>query len=152
MLQCSFLFRLPMNLLVVLKGGAKVVAVNQPQEICENVYLTVEMGNQIKKQSLIVDTPKDLVIVTGCSHQGIVNILNKAKEIVAKDIYLVFVGFHLLRHSDEQAKEIVQEFKNLCVKKCGATHSTGDNAIAMFKEAFKNDYVPMVVRKVIEIL
>ncbi len=132
-------------------AGANIVAVDQPQEICENVYLTGEMGDQIKEQSLILDTPKGLVIVTGCSHQGIVNMLKRAKEIVNKDIYLVFGGFHLLRHLDEQVKEIIQEFKNLGVKQCSATHCTGDKAIAMFKEAFGENYVQMGVGRVIEI-
>lgn len=132
-------------------AGAKVVAVDQPQKICENVYLTGEMRVEIKEQSLILDTPKELVIVTGCSHQGIVNMLKKAKEIVDKDIYLVFGGFHLLRHSDAQVKEIIQEFKNLGVKQCGATHCTGDKAIAAFKEAFGENYEQMGVGRVIEI-
>jgi 7,8-dihydropterin-6-yl-methyl-4-(beta-D-ribofuranosyl)aminobenzene 5'-phosphate synthase len=132
-------------------AGAKVIAVDQPQEICKDVYLTGEMGDQIKEQSLILDTSKGLVIVTGCSHQGIVNILKKAKQILNKDIYLVFGGFHLMRHSDQQVKEIIQEFNNLGVKRCGATHCTGDKAIAMFKKAFGENYVPMGVGKVIEI-
>jgi 7,8-dihydropterin-6-yl-methyl-4-(beta-D-ribofuranosyl)aminobenzene 5'-phosphate synthase len=131
--------------------GAKVVAVEQPLKICENVYLTGEMGDEIKEQSLILDTPKGLVIITGCSHQGIVNILKKAREIVDKDIYLVFGGFHLLRHTDEQVKEIIEEFKSLGVKQCGGTHCTGDKAIAMFKEAFGENYVQMGVGRVIEI-
>jgi 7,8-dihydropterin-6-yl-methyl-4-(beta-D-ribofuranosyl)aminobenzene 5'-phosphate synthase len=129
--------------------GAKVVAVDEPQKICENVHLTGEMGDQIKEQSLILDTSKGLVIVTGCSHQGIVNILKIAKQILNKDIYLVFGGFHLMRHSEEQVKEIIQEFKNLGVKQCGATHCTGDDAIALFKEAFGENYVQMGVGKVI---
>jgi len=132
-------------------AGAKVIAVDQPREICRDVYLTGQMGDQIKEQSLIIDTPKGLVVVTGCSHQGIVNILNKAKEILNKDIYLVFGGFHLMRHSDKQVKEIIQQFKNLGVKQCGATHCTGDKAIAMFKEAYGENYVPMGVGKVIKI-
>ena len=132
-------------------AGAKVVAVDQPLEICKNVYLTGEMGDQIKEQSLILDTPKGLVIVTGCSHQGIINILKKAKAILNKDIYLVFGGFHLMRHSDEQLNEIIQEFKSLGIKKCGATHCTGDKAIAMFKEAYGENYEQMGVGKVIEI-
>lgn len=133
------------------KAGAKIIAADQPREVCKDVYLTGEMGDQIKEQSLILDTPKGLVIITGCSHQGIVNILKKAKEIVKRDIYLVFGGFHLMRHSDEQVKEIIQDLEKLGVKKCGATHCTGDKAISLFKDAFGENYVQMGVGKVIEI-
>ena len=131
--------------------GAKVIVVDQSREICNDVYLTGEMGDQIKEQSLILDTPKGLVIITGCAHQGIVSILKKAKAILNKDIYLVFGGFHLMGHSDEQMNEIIQEFKNLGVKKCGATHCTGDKAFAMFKQAYGENYEQMGVGKVIEI-
>ena len=145
-------FRFPGGFVDGVEGkGAKVKIADKPQEICKNVHLTGKMGTEIIEHSLILDTPKGLVIVAGCSHQGIVNILKKAKEILDKEIYLVFGGFHLMRHSDEQVKEIIQEFKNLGVKKCGATHCTGDRAIALFKEAFGENYVPMGVGKVIEI-
>jgi len=131
--------------------GAKITIADKPQEICKNVHLTGKMGTEIIEHSLILDTPKGLVIVTGCSHQGIVNILKKAKQILDKEIYLVFGGFHLMRHSDEKVKEIIQEFKKLGVKKCGATHCTGDRAIALFKEVFGENYVQMGVGKVINI-
>ncbi|MFH1943688.1 MAG: MBL fold metallo-hydrolase [bacterium] len=131
--------------------GAVSVPVDKSVEICKHVYSTGEMGDQIKEQSLIVDTPKGLVIVTGCSHQGIVDVLKRAKEISDKDIYLVFGGFHLMQHSEAQVKEIIEAFRSLGVKKCGATHCTGDAAIDLFRKAFWEDYVRMGTGKVITI-
>ncbi len=131
--------------------NAEPVRVSEPVEICRDAYLTGEMGDRIKEQSLILDTEKGLVIITGCSHQGIVNILERAKEIHQKDIYLVFGGFHLLRHSDAQISEIIQTFKSLGVKKCGSTHCTGDRATELFKEAYGEDFVTMGAGKVVRI-
>jgi len=130
---------------------AKVVSVDEPVEICQNVFLTGEMGDQIKEQSLIINTSKGLIIVTGCSHQGIVNILKRAKEMFDKEIYLVFGGFHLMRHSEEDVNNIIEQFKDLGVAKCGATHCTGDKAIGLFKEAYGENYIPMGTGKVLEI-
>jgi 7,8-dihydropterin-6-yl-methyl-4-(beta-D-ribofuranosyl)aminobenzene 5'-phosphate synthase len=130
---------------------AKAQTVDKPVEICRNVYLTGEMGNEIKEQSLIIDTAKGLIIVTGCSHQGILNILRRAKEILDRPIYLVFGGFHLGNKSDAEMQEIIAGFKELKVQKCGATHCTGNGPIAMFKKAFGEEYVPMGTGKVIEI-
>jgi len=130
---------------------AKVKSVKEPVKICRHVYLTGEMGNRIKEQSLIINTSKGLVIVTGCSHQGIVNILKRAKELFDRQIYLVFGGFHLGSKSDEELKEIIRNFKEMGVKKCGATHCTGDRAIELFKDAYKEDYVPMGTGKILEI-
>jgi 7,8-dihydropterin-6-yl-methyl-4-(beta-D-ribofuranosyl)aminobenzene 5'-phosphate synthase len=130
---------------------ARAQTVDKPVEICRNVYLTGEMGNEIKEQSLIIDTAKGLIIVTGCSHQGIVNILKRAKEILDKPIYLVFGGFHLGNKSDAEMREIIAGFKELKVKKCGPTHCTGDAQIAMFKRVFGENYVTMGTGKVIEV-
>jgi 7,8-dihydropterin-6-yl-methyl-4-(beta-D-ribofuranosyl)aminobenzene 5'-phosphate synthase len=130
---------------------AHVKNVDDPVEICENVFLTGEMGVRIKEQSLIINTQRGLVIVTGCSHQGIVNILKRAKKIMDKPIYLVFGGFHLGNTPGSDLKKIIQNFKELGVEKCGATHCTGDKAIGMFKKAFGENYIPMGTGKVFEI-
>jgi len=129
-----------------------MIAVSKPIEICQGVYSTGEMGQEIKEQSLILDTPKGLIIVTGCSHQGIVNILEKAKKILDKDIYMVFGGFHLMRHSDEQVEEIISVFKKLGVQKCGATHCTGDRQIELFKKAYGDNYVPIGTGNILTIV
>jgi 7,8-dihydropterin-6-yl-methyl-4-(beta-D-ribofuranosyl)aminobenzene 5'-phosphate synthase len=100
---------------------------------------------------LIIDTAKGLIIVTGCSHQGIVNILKRAKEILDKPIYLVFGGFHLGRKTDAEMQEIIAAFQSMKVEKCGATHCTGDAQIAMFKKAFGENFVPMGTGRVIEV-
>jgi 7,8-dihydropterin-6-yl-methyl-4-(beta-D-ribofuranosyl)aminobenzene 5'-phosphate synthase len=131
--------------------GATPVRVKEPVEICEHVFSTGELRGRANEQSLIVDTEKGLVIVTGCSHPGIVSILKRSQEILNKKIFLVLGGFHLLDHSDAQVKEIIQEFKALGVEKCGATHCTGDRAIALFKEAYGENYVPMGVGQVVRL-
>ena len=81
----------------VKQTGADTVGVEEPVQICKNVHTTGEMGVQIKEQALILDTSKGLVVITGCAHPGIVDIVKKAKEVVKKDIDLVFGGFHLSR-------------------------------------------------------
>jgi len=133
------------------KAGAKVVSVDKPVKICKGVSLTGEMGVQIKEQSLIVETSKGLVVITGCAHPGIVGIVKKAKEVIDKEIYLVCGGFHLLSKSEDEVKEIISEFKDLGVMKVGATHCTGDKAIELFKEAYKENFVQMGAGKVIRI-
>jgi 7,8-dihydropterin-6-yl-methyl-4-(beta-D-ribofuranosyl)aminobenzene 5'-phosphate synthase len=131
---------------------AKVVSVDKPIEICPNVYSTGEMGVQIKEQSLIINTKKGLIIVTGCSHQGIVNILKRAKELFDRPIHLVFGGFHLGGMPDAKVEEIIRNFKELGVEKCGATHCTGDRPIELFKKAFGDNYVPMGTGRILEII
>jgi 7,8-dihydropterin-6-yl-methyl-4-(beta-D-ribofuranosyl)aminobenzene 5'-phosphate synthase len=96
-----------------------------------------------KEQSLIIDTPQGLVLITGCAHPGIVSILKRAKEIVNRDIYLVLGGFHLFNQTDEQIKTVVDSFKSMGVRYVGPMHCTGDKAKAAFREAYGDHYVEM---------
>jgi 7,8-dihydropterin-6-yl-methyl-4-(beta-D-ribofuranosyl)aminobenzene 5'-phosphate synthase len=135
-----------------LKTGIKMITrVDEPVEICRNAFLTGEMGTQIKEQSLIINTKQGLVIITGCSHQGIIEILKEAKRILNKDIYLVIGGFHLLEHSEAAVTDIIKEFKKLEVRKCGATHCTGDKQIQMFKKVYGEDFIDMGTGRIIRI-
>jgi len=125
--------------------------VSKPVEICKNVFSTGEMGTQIKEQSLILNTSKGLVVITGCAHPGIVDIVRRAKEMIDKNIYLVFGGFHLMQKSEVEVKNIISQFKDLGVEKVGATHCTGERAIQLFKQAYGDDFVQMGVGRVIKI-
>ena len=137
---------------MVEQSGATVHYEREPAVICPNVRLTGEMPGQLaNEQSLILDTAQGLVIITGCAHQGITNILVKAKAIINKDIYLVLGGFHLLDLTEAQIREIISQFQRLGVKKCGASHCTGDLAISLFREAYGPDYEPMGTGRIIEI-
>lgn len=131
--------------------GAKVLIPDAPVEICKGVHLTGPMGERIIEQSMIVDTAEGAVVVTGCSHPGIVNIIRKSKVILPKNIHLVFGGFHLSQKSKAELKQIISEFKKLGVKKAGPTHCTGDRAIQMFKLAYGPDFVQMGVGRRLKI-
>lgn len=127
------------------------ISVDDPLEICSHVFSTGEIQGVVNEQSLILETKKGLIVITGCSHPGITTILKRAKAFLKQDIYLVFGGFHLLRHTDEQVQAVIREFKSLGVEKCGATHCTGDRAIGLFKEAYGENYVPMGVGQVVHL-
>lgn len=67
-----------------------------------------------------------------------------------EEVYLVFGGFHLMRHSEKDVKKIISQFRESGVKKCGATHCTDDKQINLFKEAYGNDYIEMGTGRVLE--
>jgi len=74
--------------------GAEYQDVTGSMKICDNVYTTGEMGTSIKEQSLVLNPREGLVVITGCAHPGVVNIAEKARQILPdKSIYLVMGGF-----------------------------------------------------------
>jgi 7,8-dihydropterin-6-yl-methyl-4-(beta-D-ribofuranosyl)aminobenzene 5'-phosphate synthase len=133
----------------VTASGAKAIPVAEPVEICKDVFLIGEMGDAIKETAMVLKTAKGLVLATGCSHPGIVKMVEKTKAIFDEDVYMVFGGFHLMDHSDAAVQEIISRFKALGVRKCGATHCTGEKQIKLFREAFGEDFVSLGVGKVL---
>jgi 7,8-dihydropterin-6-yl-methyl-4-(beta-D-ribofuranosyl)aminobenzene 5'-phosphate synthase len=131
--------------------GLKPVMVNGPARICENSYTSGQFDNPIAEQALVLDTKKGLVVMTGCSHPGIVEMLKKIKSSFNKNIYMVFGGFHLMQKSEKETAAIISEIKSLGVVKCGATHCTGDKQIQMFRDAFGDDYFELGVGNVVVI-
>lgn len=66
--------------------------VGGPQEICEGIHTTGELGKITKEQSLAVKTGKGLALITGCAHPGLENMLQVASKF--GEIYAVVGGFH----------------------------------------------------------
>jgi len=133
------------------KHGAKIINVNKPLRISQNVYSTGELGTEIKEESLIINTEKGLIIITGCAHPGIIDIVRRAKEIMKTNVYLVMGGFHLKGMSERQIDGIVEEFKKEGVEKVGACHCSGDLARTILEKAYHEDFIRVGVGKIIEI-
>ena len=131
--------------------AADTTVVGQPTTICKGAVVLGPMGSQVIEQSLVLETKKGLVIVTGCSHPGIVAIAKKAKEELHRDIYMILGGTHLLQHSEKDLKRVIDALKGLGVQKVAPTHCSGDAAIAAFKDAFGGDYIKVGVGRVIDI-
>jgi 7,8-dihydropterin-6-yl-methyl-4-(beta-D-ribofuranosyl)aminobenzene 5'-phosphate synthase len=77
--------------------------VKEPVKICTNLYSSGEFSSPIPEQALVLNTRLGLVVMTGCSHPGIVEMLKEIKSKFNKNIYTVFGGFHLLDKSGSQA-------------------------------------------------
>jgi 7,8-dihydropterin-6-yl-methyl-4-(beta-D-ribofuranosyl)aminobenzene 5'-phosphate synthase len=127
------------------------ILVKTPALICRNLYTSGEFEGPIPEQALVMDTRKGLVVMTGCSHPGIVDMLGKIRTDFGKNIFMVFGGFHLMDKSDEEIMKIISEMKTLGVVKVGATHCTGDRQIKMFREAYGDGYVELGVGNILTI-
>ncbi len=127
--------------------GADIIEITDSIPISNNVYSTGELGISIKEQSLVVDTKEGLIVITGCAHPGIVKIVEKAKELFNKDIYLAMGGFHLYNTSKNGIEEIISGLNNLNVQKVGPCHCSGDFARELFKDDFGENFVEIGVGK-----
>jgi 7,8-dihydropterin-6-yl-methyl-4-(beta-D-ribofuranosyl)aminobenzene 5'-phosphate synthase len=131
------------------RDRARVVEVDGPMEIIDGVHTTGEMGSTIVEQSLIIETVRGLVVVTGCAHPGIVSIVRQAAA--QGEIDLVIGGFHLGDRSREDVQAVIEELLNLGVRWVAPCHCTGVGATAEFEAAFGSGFIPCGVGTVITI-
>jgi len=82
-------FYLPQSFLVGI-SAKKVTRVKAPLEIRPNIFSTGELADI--EQSLVVSTDKGLVVVAGCSHPGVENILDAASRF--GKVYGMVGGLH----------------------------------------------------------
>ena len=69
---------------------------------------------------------KGLVIITACSHAGIINIVDYAKEIAGvSDIEAIIGGLHLVDAADVVINRTVKELDTMNVSWISADHCTG---------------------------
>ncbi len=128
----------------------EVKVINEyPRKLFDDFYSTGIM-HPVGEHSLVIDEGDFGIVVVGCSHPGIVNIVKRAKEIINKPIIYAIGGFHLFRSKEEEIVETVKELKLLGVEYITPTHCTGDLAIEMFKSAYKENYIPGGVGRIIE--
>jgi len=133
------------------KKGIKFLGVSNPIQICNNVYSTGELGTYIKEQSLIILTEKGLVIITGCAHPGIVNIVKYAKEKYKSNVFLVMGGFHLIGMEKKGILSIAMKLKKLGVRYVAPSHCSGDVSKTVFKTIFGKHYIESGVGKIISL-
>ena len=91
-----------------------------------------DFGDEIM---LAIETPKGLVLIAGCSHPGIMNMIDTVKKRLGTGIYAVIGGTHLVEADDDYLNAAVEFFNELDCELIGVSHCTGPRAM----ERLKND-------------
>jgi len=143
----------PTEIISIIKNaGAEPISVSNSVEILPNVYSLGEIEGKIPEQSLLLRVPNELIVITGCAHPGIINIVQKAKDEFPDElIYLALGGFHLHKLNEDAINEVIQKMFEMEVLTVAPTHCSGNTARHMFKEVFNADYIQAGVGKIIEI-
>jgi 7,8-dihydropterin-6-yl-methyl-4-(beta-D-ribofuranosyl)aminobenzene 5'-phosphate synthase len=135
----------PASLKIDVRARTELVEVTEPAEILPGFYTTGVVGSGIVEQALAVETVEGLVIITGCAHPGVVELVRWAKEGVGgeavMDLPVVMGGFHLGSASRQHIETIIADFRELDVQRVAPCHCTGDQARQMFAQAFGDDYI-----------
>jgi 7,8-dihydropterin-6-yl-methyl-4-(beta-D-ribofuranosyl)aminobenzene 5'-phosphate synthase len=130
--------------------GAELICAADVKQLTEGVFLTGEIprrttfegpmpGAKIIKDGQDMDDPlvdeqalvinlgeKGLVVISGCSHPGIINTIHYAQEITGNSlVYAVIGGLHLAQVSDEVVSQTIDGIKNSGAQLALTGHCTG---------------------------
>ncbi len=79
--------------------------------------------------ALAIKTEKGIILITGCSHCGIVNICEYAKQVCKTDkIHSIIGGLHLQDAAENQVNKTVDYLKSIDLETLFACHCTGFQA------------------------
>ncbi len=88
-------------------------------------------------QSLILNTRRGLLVILGCAHSGVINILNHIIDKTGKDrFYAILGGTHLDFLAQEQLEESIKSFKKMHIERIGASHCTGMRGASRLHQEF----------------
>lgn len=91
--------------------------------------------------ALILEAAEGLVIITGCGHAGIENIVEYAISITGeRRIAGVIGGLHLMGAEDSRIEEVVKYLSSKELTTLAPTHCTGLRAQAALAAAFRKKY------------
>ena len=115
----------------------------------ENINKTMYIGNKDGYEkdmfrdeiSLGIKTTKGLVVIVGCSHAGIVNILDTINKRSNTNIHALVGGTHLIREDDAKINKIIDYLKEREIKVIGACHCTGKQGETMLSQQLEENFI-----------
>lgn len=140
--------------------GANFILNTEFTEVAEGIYLTGEVPQKTSfekqdprlfseingkigpdlfadDQSLVMDTQRGLVLILGCAHAGLINIINHGMAKIKKDkIWAIIGGTHLGFLTPEQLSESIQSLKKMKVELIGVSHCTGIRPVSKLMQEF----------------
>jgi 7,8-dihydropterin-6-yl-methyl-4-(beta-D-ribofuranosyl)aminobenzene 5'-phosphate synthase len=103
-------------------------------------------------QSLILDTKKGLVVILGCAHSGMINILDHVIDKTGKEkFYAIMGGTHLDFLTPEQLEESIKSLKKMEIERIGISHCTGMRAAFRLHQEFGDRFFYGCVGSVLEL-
>jgi 7,8-dihydropterin-6-yl-methyl-4-(beta-D-ribofuranosyl)aminobenzene 5'-phosphate synthase len=110
-------------------------------ELLPGMFTTGTIAGEPNEQSLAVETSKGVVVMVGCSHPGVVKIVETVRrQRGVESIRLLIGGFHMFRHTEQEIAAQVKALKRLKVEAVRPAHCTGETAHRLFKEAWGRRY------------
>jgi len=136
---------------LVVEHKAQLVEIDRSREIFKDVYTTGPLKGKVDEQALVFDLPQGVVLLAGCSHPWIVDMVKLVKDKFQKPVNLVLGGFHLYPFPLPEVKTAIKQLKTLGIQKIAPCHCTGDKAMRLFEKEFGLNFLSVGVGSKIQL-
>jgi len=136
--------------------NANFVPINKTGEVAPGAFIISGVSTtpgtlELRELSLALRGPKGTILLVGCSHPGVDNILRAAQEIDPQ-LYLVFGGLHHVKADDAEVTRLTSalhdQFK---LDRIAPGHCTGEPQFAALRRVFGSRYLYAGVGTVVEL-
>jgi 7,8-dihydropterin-6-yl-methyl-4-(beta-D-ribofuranosyl)aminobenzene 5'-phosphate synthase len=133
--------RNPSGIRTIREAEGTPVVCSDPVHLMEGVMSTGELIGGVSEHSLVINIKdKGLVVLSGCAHPGIVNIVKRAQQVSGVPrVYAVIGGFHI--SSKREGANVAELLHELGVKLVSPCHCTGANAKDALADILKSSFV-----------
>jgi 7,8-dihydropterin-6-yl-methyl-4-(beta-D-ribofuranosyl)aminobenzene 5'-phosphate synthase len=135
--------------------GARITTVSNQKEIFPGVHVIANRSEKsgsvgIVELSLAVETPRGLVVIVGCSHPGVAEIVERVQYLDGS-IALVTGGFHMPTASVGIIEQTSKDLEDLGVRSVAPAHCTGEPAMALLRRRWGHRFIEAGVGRSISI-
>ena len=139
---------------IVREYSAQMIEHERPANLYGPFFTTGSMATNrqgLYEQALVISTDRGLIIITGCAHPGIINIVEETERLFDQKILFVMGGFHLVESTESEISTIIEKLQLTGIDYIAPCHCTGETARKMFKDSFKDKFINIGAGKIISI-
>lgn len=131
----------PSGIRTIREAEGTPIVCSDPVFLIEGVMSTGEMIGGVSEHSLVINLrDKGLVVLSGCAHPGIINIVKRAQQVSGiSTVYAVIGGFHI--SSKREGAHVAEFLQKLGVQLVSPCHCTGVNAKNAIADIMKDNFV-----------
>jgi len=119
----------------------------KPEQTFQDPQLLLQEGGAFSPDtinddaSLLIETATDPVLLLGCAHAGVLNILDHLQETLKiRKLRAILGGTHLMFFSPERIAAVIRRFEDFGVEQVGVSHCTGMTAAVALGAHFKDRF------------
>ncbi|MDD4601659.1 hypothetical protein SDC9_11417 [bioreactor metagenome] len=117
------------------QGDKNLVTLTSSDDYCQDMI--------VDDMAMYYVSPKGLVVISGCAHSGIINVIKRGMQITGVSrLYGLIGGTHLGPVGRNQQENTIQQLKKMDPEIVATGHCTGFAMMARLQQTFGEKFIP----------